>query len=102
LKFNRTSLIPLLLLPALLGGCSAAGDKSEPAPTVISNDEAIKQLGGKVAGETASPTESSSPSITESQVAPAPGTLSTVELNPETPTPENYVPNTSESAPPAP
>lgn len=117
MKFKRTSLIPLLLLPALLGGCSSSTDKSEPVPTVISNEEAINQLGGKVAGETESPTETLVPTEPSPIAAPeagdesgktnAPSPLSPVELKPDTTsanpdqsiTPENYTPAATPPAP---
>lgn len=47
MRLKNLYLLPLLLLPMLISGCDNSEKTPEPAPTVISNEEAVKGLGGK-------------------------------------------------------
>ena len=47
MRLKKLYLLPLLLLPIFISGCDNSEKTPEPAPTVISNEEAVKGLDGK-------------------------------------------------------
>lgn len=101
MRVSKLVLLPLLSLTLLTTACDTSSDENVPAPTVISNEEAVEELGENKPSTTEAipaPAETS-PIAVEGPTSDTGGSTASVEEATLAPEDVIEVPPTAEPAP---